>query len=177
MPLRDDDRLRNQRHVFYKDDIERINQILLEFLKLSEAKCAVLIDKDGHQVTRVGNVGSYDMDTISALGAGSFAATKEMARLLGEEEFSVLFHQGKRDNIQLSIVGERALMAVIFDEQTTIGMVRLYASDSSARLTKVFQDIARRRAENPDEAPEGPGFEGDFDQSAKESLDNLFGEG
>lgn len=177
MPLRDDDRLRHQRLVFYKDDIERINQILLEFLKLSEAKCAVLIDKDGHQVTRVGDVGSYDMDTISALGAGSFAATKEMARLLGEEEFSVLFHQGKRDNIQLSIVGDRALMAVIFDEQTTIGMVRLYANESSARLNKVFGEIAKRRAEHPEEEEQGAGFDGTFDESAKESLDNFFGQG
>ena len=55
------------------------------------------------------------VDTISALVAGSFAATKEMARLLGEDEFTAMFHQGERDNIQLSLVGDRTLLTILFD--------------------------------------------------------------
>ena len=54
--------------------------------------------------------------------AGAFAATKEMARHLGEEEFSVLFHQGKKDSIHLTLIGDRTLMTIIFDERTTIGL-------------------------------------------------------
>lgn len=167
--MRDDDKLRHDRIVFYKDDIDRLNQVLEEFLKLSESKCSLLIDKDGHQVTRVGDTASYDMDTISALAAGCFAATKEMARHLGEEEFSVLFHQGKRDNLQMSLVGERALLAVIFDEKTTIGMVRLYASETASRLDKVFDEIASRPVDTA--AAEQPTFEGDIGQN----LDDFFG--
>ena len=86
------ERLRHDRLTFYKDDIEKIDQILTEFLRLSGAKCALLIDKEGHLVTKRGEVKTIDMDTISALVAGSFAATKEMARLLGEDEFTALYH-------------------------------------------------------------------------------------
>ncbi|MEN8148783.1 MAG: roadblock/LC7 domain-containing protein, partial [Planctomycetota bacterium] len=105
--MNDNRYLRENRLVFYREDIRNINRILREFLKLSNAKCALLVDKEGHMITKQGVTRSFDMDTISALVAGSFAATKEMARVLGEDEFSILFHQGKTDNIQLSLVGDR----------------------------------------------------------------------
>ena len=113
------DRLRHDRLTFYKDDVDRIDKLLAEFLRLSGAKCALLIDKEGHLVTKRGELRTIDIDTISALVAGSFAATKEMARLLGEEEFTAMFHQGERDNIQLSLVGDRTLLTILFDDRTT----------------------------------------------------------
>src|SRR5262245_54647327 len=151
-----DQSLRDSRLVFYKDDIDAINSILDAFLKQSAAKCALLIDKDGHMVTHRGTTKRIDLDTISALVAGSFAATREMARILGEDEFTALFHQGKSDNIQLSIVGDRALLTAIFDETTTVGMVRLYATEAAKRLAAVF----RKKATEAVTAPAGGG-EGD----------------
>ena len=139
-----DESLRSTRLVFYKEDIDRISKCLNAFLKTANARCSLLVDKDGHLVTKEGESASYDMDTISALVAGSFAATKQMAKLLGEEEFSIMFHQGKKDNIQLSLVGERTILAVIFDDKTTLGMVRLYASQVSSKLAEIFDDIAER---------------------------------
>ena len=69
------DRLRHDRLTFYKDDIEKIDQILTEFLRLSGAKCALLIDKEGHLVTKRGEVRTIDMDTIYGveLDLGLFA--------------------------------------------------------------------------------------------------------
>ena len=125
------EKLRYDRLLFYKDDIDKIDQLLAEFLRLSGAKCALLIDKEGHLVTKRGELRTIDIDTISALVAGSFAATKEMARLLGEAEFSALFHQGERDNIQLTLVGDRTLLTILFDDRTTVGMVRLYAGETA----------------------------------------------
>jgi predicted regulator of Ras-like GTPase activity (Roadblock/LC7/MglB family) len=165
--------LREQRLVFYRDDIRTINRLLREFLRLSGAKCVLLVDKEGHMVTKQGVTRSLDMDTISALVAGSFAATQEMARLLGEEEFSVLFHQGKTDNIQLSLVGERTLLTVIFDDATTIGMVRLYASETAKRLGELFEAAAQRAAQGI--RPEEPEMEGDFEATAQDALDGVFG--
>ena len=81
--------MRDTRLIFYRDDIERINRVLEEYNKLSGAKCNILIDKEGHSVTRVGGPTSFNEDTLAALVAGSFAATREMAKLLGEEEFSL----------------------------------------------------------------------------------------
>jgi len=163
-----DESLRSHRLVFYKEDIERIAKTLITFLKNANARCVLLVDKDGHLVTKQGEASSYDMDTISALVAGSFAATKQMAKLLGEEEFSVMFHQGKKDNIQLSLVGERTILAVIFDDKTTLGMVRLYASQVSSKLAELFSEIAERKSE-------GEKISQEFGQAAKGKLDDIFG--
>jgi predicted regulator of Ras-like GTPase activity (Roadblock/LC7/MglB family) len=163
-----DEGLRSSRLVFYKEDIERIEKVLGQFLKSANAKCALLVDKDGHLVTKQGESSSYDMDTISALVAGSFAATKQMAKLLGEEEFSVMFHQGKKDNIQLSLVGDRTILAIIFDERTTLGMVRLYAGQVSSKLATLFDDIATRKVE-------AEAISKEFGQQAKSKLDDVFG--
>ncbi|MDQ3313973.1 MAG: hypothetical protein M3505_04985 [Verrucomicrobiota bacterium] len=39
-----------------------------------------------------------DVTIIAALAAGSFAATKELARRIGEVEFNALYQQGKRQS-------------------------------------------------------------------------------
>jgi predicted regulator of Ras-like GTPase activity (Roadblock/LC7/MglB family) len=174
MPMNENLKLRTDRLDFYKDDVQRINRLLREFLRLSSAKCAMLIDKEGHLVTKQGITRSLDMDTISALVAGSFAATKEMARLLGEDEFSALFHQGKNDNIQLSLVGDRTLLTVIFDDSTTIGMVRLYSAETAKKLAKIFVDVERRNASG--ELPDGEDdISEDFGDDAKTALDDILG--
>lgn len=169
MTIKTDAQLRDDRLIFYRDDVAKIDEILAEFLEVSAAKCALLVDKEGHMVTKRGNTSSFDLDTICALVAGSFAATKEMARLLGETEFSVLFHQGKRDNIQLTLVGDATLLTVIFDEKTTLGMVRLYATEAAEQLTGIFQ--RRRVNPEPDE-----GIDEGFHSDAQDKLDDVFGE-
>jgi len=174
MGAMNDKNLRESRLVFYKEDVDSIDAILDAFLKQSAAKCALLIDKDGHMVTQRGYTKQIDLDTISALVAGSFAATREMAKLLGEEEFSALFHQGKSDNIQLSLVGDRALLTAIFDDATTVGMVRLYAAEAAKRLATLFQ---RKAANAGNQVTAGVAGADDaaFRRGAASSLDNLFG--
>ena len=90
-----DAELRAQALVFYETDIQAINSILEAFLKKSAARCALLVDQDGHMITASGDTDRIDLDTISALVAGSFAATKALAKQFGEEEFTALFHQGR----------------------------------------------------------------------------------
>jgi predicted regulator of Ras-like GTPase activity (Roadblock/LC7/MglB family) len=162
-------KIREKRLVFYAEDLEKIDKYLLEFLKLSQARCALLIDKEGHMVTRVGDTENLDLDTISALVAGSFAATREMARILGEVEFADLFHQGKNESIQLYLVGERTLLTVIFNKSTTVGMVRLYAAEIAKKLAVLFQKAADQKPRKTDLIGK------DFGSSAKSKLDDLFG--
>ncbi|MEW6071904.1 MAG: roadblock/LC7 domain-containing protein [Planctomycetota bacterium] len=161
-----DDQLRNQRIVYYEQDIARLGTELDAFLELSKARCTLLVDRDGHLVTRRGEPMKTSEEAISALIAGSFAATREMARLLGETEFSILFHQGKRDSIQLQMIGERTLMATLFDGRTNLGMVRFYAQEAAVRISKVFAEIAsEERVGNLQE---------DFEARAADALDKLF---
>lgn len=154
--------------IIYEEEIERIDSLLTKLLKGAEAKCALLVDKDGHLITRQGFTHSLDTTALAALLAGSFASTKEIARLVGETEFSVLFHQGKKDHIHMSIVGERSILAVIFDDRTTIGMVRLYAKESADELAKIFVHMTDRSQQ------ERPEMSADFAASAGDKLDDIF---
>lgn len=164
-----DSKLKATRLVFYKQDIDLIDKVLAEFLRLSGSKCALLIDKEGHLVTRQGEVKTINMDTISALVAGSFAATKEMAKLLGEDQFSCLFHQGERDNIQLSLVGDRTLLTILFDDRTTVGMVRLYANETCKKLCQVFEAAVNREPSDDD-----PMIDDNYGDDSKNALDKFF---
>lgn len=161
--------LRESRLVFYSDNMDQIDRVLGEFLRRAGARSAYLIDRDGHLITHVGEAGNVDPDTISALVAGSFAATKAMAKLLGEQEFSALFHQGERDNIQLSLVGGRAILTVLFDDSTTLGMVRLYTSDAVRKLSELFAK-PKSSASSPSELDPAYG------SNADRALDDLFKE-
>jgi predicted regulator of Ras-like GTPase activity (Roadblock/LC7/MglB family) len=147
--------------------MDKIHVVIDEFMRLSGAKCSLLIDKEGHLIAQRGTTQTFDTDTISALAAGSFAATKEMAKLLGEEEFSVLFHQGKRDSIQLVLVGERMLLAIVFDDRTTIGMVRLYGREVAEQLTTITGEAAKRPSQGQDVSEE-------YGAAGKKKLDDLF---
>lgn len=176
--MMNDRELRTSRLMFYQKDVEQIDKVMEEFLKLSQAKCALLVDKDGHMITRVGGNVEFDQDTISALVAGSFAATKEMAKLLGEDEFSALYHQGERDNIQLSLVGDRTILTVIFDESTTLGMIRLYVSETVNKLNEVFKGVMQAQLNRVDSdgvgGEGGSDFESEYSATAKDKLDNIF---
>ena len=162
-----DEHLRGKRLVYYTEDLDRIDKLLEEFLKLSSAKSIYLVDKEGHLVTQKGHSQSINPDTISALVAGSFAATKEMAKVLGEAEFAVMFHQGKKDHIHISLVAERAITAIVFDDQTTVGMVNLYSKELTAKLDKIF-DVASKRVVQKEQ------MEDDYSDSVKDRLDDMF---
>lgn len=155
--------------IIYEEELSQIDSLISKMLRGAEAKCALLVDKDGHLITRQGFTHSLDTTALAALLAGSFASTKEIARLVGEPEFSVLFHQGKKDHIHMSLVGERSILVVIFDDRTTIGMVRLYAKETSVQLAQVFQKIKENSA-----FTENAGISSDFASQAGDKLDDIF---
>lgn len=170
--VKSDEKLRQDRLVFYTEDVENIDRVLEEFLALSNAKCAMLIDRDGHLVTRKGENAQFNADSIAALVAGSFAATKEMARLLGEGEFRVLYHQGSRNqHIQISLVGERTLFTILFDDRTTLGMVRFYATETSTKLDEVFTRARERTNPSEEEVKLGEAFT----DAVKDHLGDILG--
>ncbi|MCK4857073.1 MAG: roadblock/LC7 domain-containing protein [candidate division Zixibacteria bacterium] len=153
--------------VVYWEDTARIDAVMTKLLKGSEAKCALLVDKDGHLISRHGFTQTLDTTALAALMAGSFASTAEIARLVGESEFSVLFHQGVNDHIHMNLVGDRSILAVIFDDRTTIGMVRLYARETTEQLQQIFETSADR------EGGEERRLSEDFTNSVEDKLDDL----
>ena len=158
-----------EQQVLYEDQIKKIDKALTRIIKESEAKCALLVDKDGHLITRQGFTHTLDTTALAALLAGSFASTKEIARLVGEPEFSVLFHQGKRDHIHISLIGERTILVVIFDDRTTIGMIRLYAKEVGETLKSILES-------SPESADGEMELGEEFTDSADAKLDDIFQE-
>ena len=164
-----DAQLRADSLVFYERDVQRLEGELDGFLELSGARCAMLIDKDGHLVTRRGEPLTASVDSIAALIAGSFAATKELARLFGEDEFANMFHQGMRESIQLQLVGSRTLLGIVFDDRTNLGLVRFYSQETAGHLEDILREILERGPE-----PDAPGLADSFSSDAAAALDDLF---
>jgi predicted regulator of Ras-like GTPase activity (Roadblock/LC7/MglB family) len=161
--------LSQEQQVLYEDQIQQIDQVLGRLIKEAEAKCALLVDKDGHLITRQGFTHTLDTTALAALLAGSFASTKEIARLVGEPEFSVLFHQGKKDHIHISLIDDRTIMVVIFDDRTTIGMIRLYAKEIGESLKGILLSPAENKQG-------GLELGNDFSETAEAKLNDIFQE-
>ena len=161
-----DQRLKSRRLVFYQDDVDKIDKALINYQTLSKSRCNILVDIEGHAVTKVGDTEGIDLETIAALVAASFAATKEVAKILGQTEFTTLTHQGKVESIQLTLIGQRTILATIFDSKTTIGMVMFYTKELVERLVVIFEEIANRKQEIR--------FEEGFGNDVSDVLDDLF---
>lgn len=127
--------------VLYKEDIDRINKILSHLITESASAYVLLINKDGNLISQVGFSPNINVTTLAALAAGSFASTKAIATLIGETEFSVMFHQGERENIHISLVDEDVIMVLIFDDRTNLGLVKMIAGQAKAKLGEVLKDV------------------------------------
>ena len=136
--------------VIQQQDATRIREILTRFLGESGAGAALLIDRSGQLLAMDGVSQALDAVSISALAAAAFSSTAAMAQLLGEPEFSVLFHEGTKRSINVSTVDDEAILLAIFDERTTVGMVRLFASEASRAVGGVLGE-ARARPKPPRE--------------------------
>ena len=124
--------------VIHEEDAAQIHQILSRFLGDSGAAEALLIDRAGQLLAMDGVSRALDTVSISALAAAAFSSTCAMAQLLGETEFTVLFHEGIKQSMHVSTVDEQSILLAIFDERTTVGMVRLFAKEASKAVGVVL---------------------------------------
>ena len=130
--------------VLYDEEFRKIKDSLQRLAADANANVVFLVDKNGQQIAAVGDLQTLDTTSLASLTAGNVAATDGLARLIGEREFSILFHEGERDNIHISIVAQRVILVVIFDERTSLGLVRLRVRRAMAELERIFEDIARK---------------------------------
>src|SRR6266496_2030693 len=130
--------------VLYDEEFQKIRQALQRLLEDASAKLVFLVDKNGQQIAAVGDLSSLDTTSLASLTAGNVAATDGLARLIGEKEFSILFHEGEKDNIHISIVAQRVILVVIFDERASLGLVRLRVRRATGELDKIFEEITQK---------------------------------
>ena len=127
---------------------QRYHQIkaVLARLRLdSSARLVVLVDKDGQQIAVHGELGELDTTSLASLVAGNVAATGGMAKLIGEREFPTLSHEGERESIHISVIG-RVLLVVVFDDRSSLGLVKLRSKQVSQEIALAFAEIEHESA-------------------------------
>jgi predicted regulator of Ras-like GTPase activity (Roadblock/LC7/MglB family) len=129
---------------FTEDDFGAITKSLELFLRESNARCALLVDRTGQLVATVGEQPKFDPTTFATLTAADFSANDQLAKLIGENDFNSLFHQGDKESMYLADVARRVILVVLFDNRTTIGLVRLKTKETVTELTKLFEAVFSR---------------------------------
>jgi predicted regulator of Ras-like GTPase activity (Roadblock/LC7/MglB family) len=160
--------------VLYDEEFQRIRESLQRLRHDANANVVFLVDKNGQQIAAVGDLQTLDTTSLASLTAGNVAATDGLARLIGEKEFSILFHEGEKDNIHISIVAQRVILVVIFDERSSLGLVRLRVRRATTELDKIFEDITKK-VEKEKESLQAE-FESPFAEITDEDIDRLFSE-
>jgi predicted regulator of Ras-like GTPase activity (Roadblock/LC7/MglB family) len=119
-------------------EYEALLSVLRKLMVDASAKVVFLVDKDGTLLASTGDTVGFDTTSLASLAAGNIAATGGLANLIGEKEFSILFHEGERDNMHLSVVADRLILVVVFDRRSSVGLVRLRVRQAAARFNVVM---------------------------------------
>jgi predicted regulator of Ras-like GTPase activity (Roadblock/LC7/MglB family) len=136
----------------------------------ANAKLVFLLDKNGQQIASAGDLDGIDPTSLASLTAGNVAATDGLAKLIGEREFSILFHEGEHDNLHINVIGGTVILVVLFDERSSLGLVRLRVKKSSAELAAVVEEIVLRAESRRAMALGGASFA----EITDEDIDALF---
>ncbi|MFE7590824.1 roadblock/LC7 domain-containing protein [Kitasatospora sp. NPDC057512] len=150
----------------YTDAIKQVEDALRRLHQEAGAKAAFLIDRKGRQVAAAGEVEQFGTTSLASLTAGNVAATDGSARLIGEHELSVLFHEGQQDHVHISIGTKRAILVVAFDDRSSLGLVRLRIKRANSELERIIEEA-------PASTPEGKPF---LAEITDDDIEALFGE-
>jgi predicted regulator of Ras-like GTPase activity (Roadblock/LC7/MglB family) len=132
---------------FTEDDFAAITRSLERFLTDCNARCALLVDRTGQLVATVGEKPSFDPTAFATLTAADFSANDQLAKLIGENDFQTLFHQGEKESMYLADIARRVILVVLFDNRTTLGLVRLKMRQTVTELTQIFDQVFSRGAD------------------------------
>jgi len=156
--------------VMYDEEFRQINVVIEKLLREANAKVIFLVDKNGQLISGVGEVERFDTTSLASLTAGNIAATGGLAKLIGEKEFSILFHEGEKDNLHISIVGGRVILVVLFDNRSSLGLVRLRVKKASDELTVIFDGLMHKAEEKEKSGT----TDFPFAEITDDDIDNLF---
>jgi predicted regulator of Ras-like GTPase activity (Roadblock/LC7/MglB family) len=128
--------------IMREQQYDRIVSVLHKLRAESLSRVVFLVDKNGQPIAVQGDVSNIDTTSLASLAAGNVAATGGMAQLIGEKEFPTLSHEGERESIHICIIG-RSLLVVVFDDRSSLGLVKLRVKQASRELAAIFEDVER----------------------------------
>lgn len=142
----------------------QIKAVLARLRMDASARVVFLVDKDGQEIAVQGEVGNLDTTSLASLAAGNVAATGGMAQLIGEKEFPTLSHEGERESIHISVIG-RLLLVIVFDERSSLGLVKLRSKQIAQQLAALFEEITNSDYDD---------LKSPFAEITDEDIDSLF---
>jgi predicted regulator of Ras-like GTPase activity (Roadblock/LC7/MglB family) len=160
--------MRQERIRVFEEGFGAIKDSLNKLMRASDAKAVLIIDRDGRLITAQGDVAKIDLSAFATLSAADFAATAQLASLIGEPEFTTLYHQGVKEHLYFSTIAEGLILAVLFDQRTTLGLVRVRVKNTANELARIMVNIFKKSDEKP------VGFGDDFTREAENEIDKLF---
>ena len=153
--------------IMHEQQFQQLKLILGKLRLESFSRVVFLVDKNGQQIASHGDLGDLDTTSLASLAAGNVAATGGMARLIGEKEFPTLSHEGERESIHICIIG-RVLLVVVFDERSSLGLVKLRVKQASRDLSSLFDELERLNTERRERE------EALFAEITDDDIDSLF---
>ncbi len=154
--------------VLFDEDYRKVLGVCERLSRDAHAKGVFVVDKNGQLMAEAGDTRGLDTTSLASLTAGSIAATGGLAKIIGEEEFPIHFHQGARDNLHMTVVAKRIILVVIFDDRSSLGLVRLRVKKAGSELARLFEEIQKKseRALNSATSP--------FAEITDDDIDKLF---
>ncbi|MCP3954830.1 MAG: roadblock/LC7 domain-containing protein [Desulfobacterales bacterium] len=122
-----------------KKQFESIEEILAEELIELGVRCVLLIDLAGNIIVNLddGDL-EHDIYSLAALAAGNFGAVSAMAKIVGEEDFSLLFHKGESESIHFSKIDDELLLVTIFGKDVSLGFLRLKVTEATKKIKAIL---------------------------------------
>lgn len=127
--------------ILHEQQFQKIKSVLARLCVECIARVVFLVDRDGQPIAFYGDIGDMDTTSFSSLAAGNVAATMSMAKLIGENVFPSMVHEGERESIFISIIG-RSLLVVVFDDSSTLGLVKLRTKRASYEVADILEQVA-----------------------------------
>jgi predicted regulator of Ras-like GTPase activity (Roadblock/LC7/MglB family) len=158
--------------VMYEEEFQQISAVIDKLVHDANAKVVFLVDKNGQLIAACGETENLDTTSLASLTAGNIAATGGLAKLLGEKEFSILFHEGERDNLHINLIGQRVILVVIFDDRSSLGLVRLRVKKAGEELGLIFDQLMKKAEAEAG----GLGGASPFAEITDDDIDSLFRE-
>jgi len=155
----------------FEEDYWAINTIMKELLSNSNSASVLLLDKTGQLISSVGEEPDFDMHSFASLCAADFEANAQLAKLIGEKDFSTLYHQGSNESMYLARVEKDIILVVLFDKRTTLGLVRLRVKKAVDNLATVIRRLYDKLEYENEELTE---FDEEFAAEAELEIDSLF---
>ncbi len=126
--------------MFNQNQLDSIDNVIIANLIESGIDNVIYMDMAGNTIAKHDNGNSHlDSTAFAALAAGNFAAVDAMAKLVGESEFSLLFHKGEKSSIHFSKVDDETLLITMFNKEISLGLVRLKVAETIKEICKILK--------------------------------------